>query len=154
GHSERRLYRKETDEMINKKIRVALRAGLRVVLCVGEPETVRRRGITAAKSYVREQLHAGLKGVSARIAARRNLAVVYEPLWAISTSGSAMKVTPEQAVEMLQFMKATIAEAPLKLQARMIYGGSVDAGNALKFLQPKQSEGALVGADSLKAAHF
>src|SRR5208282_5061400 len=82
GHSEQRRYEKETDAMINKKIALAVRDGLKIILCVGEPLAVRRKGVVAAKAFVRGQLLKDLKGISLKSGA---LAIAYEPIWAIGT---------------------------------------------------------------------
>ena len=85
GHSERRRCFHETDEMVNKKVRAALAAGLRVILCVGEPIAVRKRGIVAARRYVKNQLKKDLQGIINAKLKIKSLIIAYEPIWAIGT---------------------------------------------------------------------
>ncbi len=145
GHSERRKWLHETDEMINKKIKAALKAGLKVILCVGEPWPVRKKGLAAAKQFVKAQLKKDLKFLhSNSYILNSRLIVAYEPIWAIGT-GRADK--PADAVEMSKFIKNL-------LRVPVLYGGSVDGKNAENFLKYKEINGALVGGASLKAGEF
>ncbi len=141
GHSERRRWLKETDAMINKKIKRVLRDGLRVILCVGEPLAVRKRGIVAAKNFVVGQLKKDLVGVSS--AARAHLIVAYEPIWAI---GTGRYDAPEDA--------AAVAAVIKRFAPRVLYGGSVDGRNIRDYVQYKGIDGALIGGASLRAAEF
>jgi triosephosphate isomerase len=145
GHSERRALG-ETDEMVNKKVRAAFYGGLRVVLCVGEPLAVRKRGLAAAKKYVASQLKKDLKGV--KVSSR--LVVAYEPIWAIS-GGDPKKPAdkPENAVAMMSFIRKTVRHT-----LHVLYGGSVRAKNARSFLAHREVDGALVGGASLNAREF
>ncbi len=140
GHSERRKFLGETDELINKKVKAALRAGFKTVLCVGE---WRRQSLSQAKVFVRGQLKKDLAGVRSY----RNLIITYEPVWAISTSKSGKPDKPENAAQMARFIKSII-------KAKVIYGGSVNAKNARSFLKYKEIDGALVGGASLKPREF
>lgn len=137
GHSERRKYLKETDVMINKKIKMALADGLHVVLCVGEPLSIRKKGIVAAKTYIKNQLKKDLTGIGRAM----NLTVAYEPIWAI---GTGRNDSPADAVEMAKFINAS----------RFLYGGSVNSKNIRDYVQCKGIDGALVGGASLKAGEF
>ena len=148
GHSDRRKAG-ESDEIIAGKAETALKAGLKVILCVGESKEVRALGIESAKSFIDRQLKADLKTVPTDLFP--NLLVAYEPIWAISTSLGAEADTPKNAVEMINFMKEVL---PNLRRARFIYGGSVNAENAQGFLGLKEIEGALVGGASLKAEEF
>lgn len=145
GHSERRALG-ETDEIINKKAKETLKIGLKVVLCVGEPLSVRRKGRVAAGRFVKNQIRRDLKSIS-KI---KNLLIAYEPIWAIGT-GRADK--PEDAVEMARFIKESLVISH-KSKVRVLYGGSVNSKNARAFLSPKEIDGALVGKKSLKASDF
>ena len=142
GHSERRTLC-ETDEMINKKAKAALRAGLKVVLCVGEPWSVRKKGLAAAKKFVKNQLQKDLAGI-------KSLIIAYDPVWAIGTNRADK---PEDAVEMARFIKKSLVISH-KSKVRVLYGGSVNPRNARAFLSPKEIDGALVGKASLNAADF
>ena len=102
GHSERRKFAKETDAMINKKIALAVRDGLKVILCVGEPLSVREKGAEVAKKFVAQQLLKDLKGISLKPG---SLYIAYEPIWAIGTGRSDK---PEDAREMAVFIKSSL----------------------------------------------
>jgi triosephosphate isomerase len=154
GHSERRALG-ESDEIINKKIKTALGEGLGVILCVGEPK--RESGIKSSKlkkekSYVKRQLLKDLIGIcGSRLKIRHPFVVAYEPVWAIGT-GRADK--PEEAAEMIKFIKNVLKTKIPGLNARVLYGGSVNAKNASGFLNQREIEGALVGGASLKIKEF
>ncbi|TSC81630.1 MAG: triosephosphate isomerase (TIM) [Parcubacteria group bacterium Gr01-1014_20] len=155
GHSERRRVLGETDEIINKKIKVALAAGLRVVLCIGEPAEVRKKGETAAKIFVKSQLTKDLKNILGRRVRAQNLIVAYEPVWAISTSRDPkLTETPEMIVQMIRFIKNLLG-SKFKVQgSRILYGGSVTAENIERIIKHKEIDGALVGGASLKPVEF
>lgn len=140
GHSERRKYLGETDEMINKKVLAALKAGLKVVLCVGENLKTRQRGQKVVENFVRNQLAKDFKGT-------KNLIVAYEPIWAIGTGRAC---PPEDAREMIKFIKRILTTKYKLRQPKVIYGGSVDSKNIKDFVKYKEIDGALVGGASLK----
>ena len=145
GHSERRGLLGEPDWMIQKKVRAAQAAGLRVILCVGEPRHVRRKGISAAKKYVAKQLKHDLAGASGRVV------VAYEPIWAI---GTGVPDKPKESAEMAWFVKS-FCRASLGLpRVAVLYGGSVKAKNARRFLVHAEIDGALVGGASVKPSEF
>ncbi len=148
GHSERRKFEGETDGTINKKIALALRDGLKVILCVGEGAAVRRKGVAAAKAFVRGQLAKDLKGISPE---RGTVIVAYEPIWAI---GTGYNDRPEDAREMARFVKSWFATHKRVARAKFLYGGSVNGANAADYVQLKEVDGALVGGASLKAEEF
>lgn len=147
GHSERRKYFHETDEDVNRKVRAALQAGLRVILCVGEDLAVNEAGGTDA--FVEGQVRAALDGVDLL----DRVVVAYEPIWAIGTG-----VTPSCAdiAEMHAFMRkevmALIPEGGDTI--RLLYGGSVKPSNAAEILAVENVDGALVGGASLKSKDF
>lgn len=153
GHSERRTHLKETDAMIQKKVRAAHRAGLTVVLCVGEPT---RKGKTAkaAKEYVKRQLykdlaeHNSMRDISSGI---RDVIIAYEPVWAIGTGRTD---TPDDALEMTLFIKELLAVKFGLRGTRVLYGGSVNHENIESFLAHDEIDGALVGGASLKPEEF
>ncbi|MBN2197781.1 triose-phosphate isomerase [Candidatus Wolfebacteria bacterium] len=143
GHSERRKYLNETDETINKKIKVAFKAGLKVILCVGELK--RKSGIKQAKNYIRKQLEKDLKEISK--SSINNLLVAYEPVWAIGTGNFCCS---ENALEMIIFIKNILNLLFKNNKCRVLYGGSVDSKNIKDFLRYKEINGVLIGSASLK----
>ncbi|MDR3581812.1 MAG: triose-phosphate isomerase [Candidatus Pacebacteria bacterium] len=148
GHSERRKWFNETDAMINKKVLRAAADGLRVILCVGEPAEVRKKGIAAAKRYLRAQLAYDLKKVFGE-GFTRSIIVAYEPIWAI---GSGVNDDPKDAAAIASFIKGTVRA--MGGRAKVLYGGSVNGRNIRGYVQLKEIDGALVGGASLKAEGF
>jgi len=128
GHSERRKYQKETDEMINKKIKAAIVEGLKPILCIDKIS----------------QLERDLKGVSLK--EFRNLIIAYEPLFAI---GSGQPCPPEKAERM-----RILIQKKLKKRIRIVYGGSVNSQNAKEYIEKAGFQGLLPGGASLKAKEF
>lgn len=150
GHSERRTIFKETNEMINKKIKKALASGLKPIFCVGETLEEREKGIT--ESVINTQVTEGLKSVSPD--EMKNVIVAYEPVWAIGTGKTA---TPEQAQEVHKFTRGLIEKLyNPEIAANVIiqYGGSVKPENAATLLSQPDIDGALVGGACLKADSF
>jgi triosephosphate isomerase len=150
GHSERRKLLHETDAMINKKVVAALAAGLQVILCVGEPAHVRKRGVAAAQRFIKNQLKKDLKGVRYQVSGIRKLIVAYEPIWAI---GTGKNDSPADAVKMAKFIK-TFLLSTFYFLPRVLYGGSVDSKNIPDYVNCKSIDGALVGGASLDAKEF
>lgn len=151
GHSERRRHLKETDAMINLKVKAARKAGLKVILCVGEDWLTRRKGITAAKKYIANQLKKDLAGIRNSKLRTRNLVIAYEPLWAIGT-GKADK--PKDSIAIISYIKESLATYYKLPTTKVLYGGSVNSKNAVGFLKPEEIDGALVGGASLKPKEF
>lgn len=150
GHSERREIHAETDELLNSKIRAALRHGLAPMLCVGEGLEVRESGHHV--DHTLGQLEAALKGFSAE--ELTELIVAYEPVWAIGTGKVA---GPEDAQQMSAAIRTKLAELYSQEFAdsiRILYGGSVKAKNVASILQGADVDGALVGGASLEAEEF
>ena len=148
GHSERRQYYSETDQLVGDKTRVAQDGGLRPIVCVGETLEERENGATL--TVVRRQLDA----VAQTLASRPGFGVIaYEPVWAIGTGKVA---TPEQAQDVHAAIRAYLAETSpaLAAQCRILYGGSVKPDNAQELLRCADIDGALVGGASLKAEDF
>ncbi len=147
GHSERRDYFKETDALLNKKVKKAIEAGLTPILCCGESLEQRELGVTM--DWIRLQIKSDLDGVAADDV--KNLVIAYEPIWAIGTGKTA---TTEQAEEVCKGIRECIAEIYDDATAeavRIQYGGSVNAGNAAELFAQPDIDGGLVGGASLKA---
>ena len=148
GHSERRQYFNETDEIINKKIKAALEVGLKPILCVGEKLGESEAGKT--EQVVSRQLGSAL----AELDVLNGIVIAYEPVWAIGSSKSA---TGEQANETIGFIRQKVANLCGRVTAqnlRILYGGSVTAENISEFVKQVEIDGALVGGASLKAEQF
>jgi triosephosphate isomerase len=145
GHSERRALFGETDRALALKVRTALEAGLKPILCVGETEEERERDET--ERTLRHQVQEALHGLPAGEVAR--LAIAYEPVWAIGTGRTA---TPEQAQDAVGFVRALVGDrAPAAAGAvRILYGGSVKPDNARELMDQPDVDGALVGGASLE----
>ena len=150
GHSERRIYFGETDHLVNRKIHAALRGGLQPILCIGEEEDEREAG--RYREVLVRQIDRALEEVSPGFASQ--LVVAYEPVWAIGTGRAA---TVEDAVEASRVIRhqleQVLGERPAA-QVRILYGGSVNPGNARGFASHPEVDGVLVGAASLKAGDF
>jgi len=150
GHSERRHIFGESDEVINKKIKKALSAGLKPIFCVGELLKERENGTT--NDVVKRQVLKGLEGVSADD--MKNIMVAYEPVWAIGTGKTA---SPAQAQEVHEFIRDLIEiDYSLEVANDLViqYGGSVKPDNAKELISQKDIDGALVGGACLKADSF
>jgi triosephosphate isomerase (TIM) len=150
GHSERRQYFLESDELVSRKTQAGIAAGLTVIMCVGE--TLEQRDQGNAQRVVSEQLVGGLGGLTASDLDR--IIVAYEPVWAIGTGRTA---TPEQAQEMHAFIRRVFAErhSPGAADAlRILYGGSVKPDNIAGLMKQMDIDGALVGGASLNAESF
>jgi triosephosphate isomerase len=150
GHSERREYHCETDELVNAKVRAAFNHGLIPILCIGEGLEVREANGHVA--HCTDQLVADLVGVTEEQAA--SIVIAYEPVWAIGTGKVA---TPADAQEVCAAIRAKLAElySPEVADAvRILYGGSVKSTNAADILTQPDVDGALVGGASLDGAEF
>ena len=149
GHSERREAQRESNEEVRAKAEAALASGLNVIVCVGE--SLERRTAGEAIATVEKQLGASLPRKLADVA---ELAVAYEPIWAIGTGRTA---SPEDIQEMHRLIRARLADIygpDVAERTRILYGGSVKPGNAVEILGSANVDGALVGGASLKAADF
>lgn len=150
GHSERRQYFGETNEIINKKIKSALAHGLKPILCVGEMLEDREHGNT--EKVVEDHVKGGLEGISKEEMA--NVVIAYEPVWAIGTGKTA---TPEQAEDVHAFIRKLLTDmfdAEIAKNAPVLYGGSVNPANSKTLFSKKNIDGGLVGGASLKADDF
>lgn len=148
GHSERRQDHGETDAIVGKKAAAALRAGVVPVICVGE--TAEDLAVHGASAVPVQQL----RDVLAELPEAGEIVVAYEPVWAI---GSGQAATADQAQQVCQALRATIAEVrgdEAAASTRILYGGSVKSGNIAGFMREPDVDGALVGGASLDAAEF
>lgn len=148
GHSERREYHQESDEVVASKVQAALRHGLVPVICVGETaEDLEKYGASAVPVG---QLQTAL----ADVPADADIVVAYEPVWAI---GSGQAATPEQAQEVCAKLRAVVGDAlgeDAAARTRVLYGGSVKAANIASFMREPDVDGALVGGASLIVDEF
>ncbi|HPQ41132.1 MAG TPA: triose-phosphate isomerase [bacterium] len=149
GHSERRHVFGETDDTINAKVLAALKNRLVPILCVGETEVERDRGLTF--NVVERQLRTGLMNVTETMV--QGVVIAYEPVWAIGTGRTA---SPDQAREVHAFIRVLLNEIFRQVAAEIpiLYGGSVKPGNVDDLLAQPDINGALVGGASLKADSF
>jgi triosephosphate isomerase len=150
GHSERRQYHGENEEICNAKVKAAYKHGLTPILCIGEPLEIRKAGTHVAHTLA--QLDGGLRDVPADQAA--TIVIAYEPVWAIGTGEVA---TPEDAQEVCAAIRARLAElydGQLADGVRIQYGGSVKSGNVAAIMAQPDVDGALVGGASLDADEF
>jgi len=151
GHSERRRYLKETDEMVNRKLKAALKENLRPILCVGNKNRKREKEFKG----IRIQMEKALSGI--KKSDLKNLIITYEPVWAISTTKGREIATPIEAKEGAIFIRKILAklfDKNFAQKIRIIYGGSVDSGNIRGFIKEAKMGGVLVGAASLKPKEF
>ncbi|HEY8966591.1 MAG TPA: triose-phosphate isomerase [Candidatus Methylacidiphilales bacterium] len=152
GHSERRQYFGETDALVNEKVKVALAASLRPIVCVGETLKEREGGDAVWKKVLTKQVSGSLAGIDEKDFS--DIIIAYEPVWAIGTGKTA---TPAQAQEAHAFIRGLVEKnvsAEVARKIRIQYGGSVKADNAAEILHQPDIDGALVGGASLDARGF
>jgi len=149
GHSERRTYHNESDELVAEKFEVSRKAGLIPLFCIGETLEEREGGIT--EEVVARQVNAVIDRLGVDMLGEGVIA--YEPVWAIGTGVTA---TPEQAQETHAYIRSMIAEKSLAVadKIQILYGGSMNAGNAAELLACADIDGGLIGGASLKPADF
>lgn len=150
GHSERREYFSECDDLVNRKVLAALESNLKPILCVGETLEQREAGDTI--SIVSKQVEGGLKDVAADKADQ--VVIAYEPVWAIGTGKTA---TPEMAQEVHAAIRKILVDRfdeTIAQKIRIIYGGSMKPANADELLEQKDIDGGLIGGASLEAKSF
>lgn len=147
GHSERRKYFHETDEGVNLKVKKSLNAGLKPIICVGETEEEREKGIT--EFVIGIQVRKALVGIEKL----DNIVIAYEPVWAIGTGKNA---TPIEAEEVHHFIRNVLGEkyGDAVGDVRILYGGSVTPENIGELIAMENIDGALVGGASLKSESF
>lgn len=150
GHSERREYFNETDEMVNKKVKATHANGLIPIMCCGETLAQREAGETDA--FVSGQVKAGLSGLS--VDEVQKTVIAYEPIWAIGTGKTATK---EEADQTISVIRSTVAEMFGQTTAeavRIQYGGSMNPKNVSELMSMPNIDGGLIGGASLKAEDF
>lgn len=150
GHSERRSYFGETDEIVNRKVKAALEATLDSIVCIGE--TLAERDAGQVEQVLERQIRGGLEGIGAKELLK--VVIAYEPVWAIGTGRTA---TPAQAQEAHAFIRRKLAEISDSATAdkvRIQYGGSVKPQNAAELMSQPDIDGALVGGASLDPRGF
>jgi triosephosphate isomerase len=150
GHSERRQYQKESDELISKKARAAHAASLKPIVCVGE--TLAEREGNQTEKVLETQVHGSLAGLTA--AQMEETVIAYEPVWAIGTGKTA---TTAQAQEAHAFIRKTLVgkfDETVARRVRIQYGGSVKPSNARELMEQPDVDGALVGGASLDTRSF
>ncbi len=149
GHSERRALYQESDELVAKRYAMAVGSGLRPILCLGESLQEREQGIT--ESIIARQLDAVIE--SQGVDAISGGVIAYEPVWAIGTGQVA---TPEQAQAAHAFIRGKIAalDSNVADNVQILYGGSMNPGNAGDLLSQPDIDGGLIGGASLKPADF
>ena len=150
GHSERRQYFGETDVTVNKRVKAALAAGLKIILCVGETLTHREQGVTA--EYVAMQTKIALGGVSAED--MKNIIIAYEPVWAIGTGKTATSAQANEVCAEIRGVLASLYSKDVADKTVIQYGGSMNAKNAAELLAQPDVDGGLIGGASLKPVDF
>ena len=150
GHSERRQYFGETDEIVAKKVKKALSEGLKVILCVGE--TLNERDGNVTERILERQVKAALNGLTAE--QLKSVVIAYEPVWAIGTGRNA---TPQQAQDAHAFIRSVVAKMFGNSAAQDLtiqYGGSMKPENSAELLSQPDVDGGLIGGAGLKADSF
>lgn len=149
GHSERRLYFHETDEVVAERLQAVVAAGLTPILCVGEPKDIRDSG--KAVAYVLRQIKSAVAGL--KLPRSQKLLVAYEPVWAIGRGKPAeLKDVLEMHETIRNFLQEDLRLADDRFA--VLYGGSIDGKNAYQFLRETEVDGLLVGGASLKINEF
>lgn len=150
GHSERRQHFGETDEQVNAKTKAVLDSGMSPIICVGE--TAEQRDVGEAEDVVARQVKAALARIpGSEIAAS---AIAYEPVWAIGTGRNSMPDDAGQMTEMIREQVRQMTDSTAAESLRVLYGGSVNAGNIRDFMAKRHIDGALVGGASLEPDAF
>lgn len=150
GHSERRKYFTETDEIINKKIKKALFAKLKVIFCVGE--TAEERDAGKKSEVLDRQIIQGLKGVTKEEI--KNIVIAYEPVWAIGTGNNCSVDETMSSVLFIRKVVSKLYNREIADNTRILYGGSVKSDNSASYIKNAGANGLLVGGASLNAEEF
>lgn len=150
GHSERRQHFGETDEMVNAKVKAALKHGLVPIVCVGETLAEREAGLT--RETVAKQVRGSLAGLSGEELS--GVVIAYEPVWAIGTGRTALPADVQEVNAFIRLLLAEIGGREAAEKVRIQYGGSVKPENAASLLTQPDVDGALVGGASLQVESF
>ncbi len=150
GHSERRQYFAETDEMVNKKIKAAIQGNLAVIFCIGE--TLAEREAEETFPVLEKQIAGGLSGIPAADIDR--VIIAYEPVWAIGTGKTATEIQAQEAHKFIRDLVSRLYDQIIAERIRILYGGSVKPENIKGLMSQPDIDGALVGGASLKAESF
>ncbi|WP_328889612.1 triose-phosphate isomerase [Streptomyces sp. NBC_00316] len=150
GHSERRQYHHETDEIVNAKVKAAYKHGLTPILCVGEEESVREEGRHVA--YTLAQVDGALKDIPAEQA--ESIVIAYEPVWAIGTGKVCGADDAQEVCGAIRGRLAELYSQELADAVRIQYGGSVKSGNVAEIMAKPDIDGALIGGAALDADEF
>lgn len=146
GHSERRTYFGETDELVNKKAHAALKHGLRPIICIGENEAQYEAGQT--EQIIRAQVQGSLAGFSEKQAPE--VVIAYEPIWAIGTGKAATAHGAGEVIHLIRDLYGNMYGTQAASALRILYGGSVTSSNISDFMAHADIDGALVGGASIK----
>ncbi len=150
GHSERRQYFNETDETVNKRVKITLSSGLKPIICVGE--TLEQRENNVTEKIIETQIRGAFKEIPESDC--ENITIAYEPIWAIGTGKTA---TPDDANNVHKFIRNLIKELyndRIAENMRILYGGSVKPGNAAELFAMEDIDGGLIGGAALNAEDF
>lgn len=150
GHSERRQYFGETDETVNKKIKAAIKHGIKPIVCVGETLEERKEGKT--ESLIKKQVAQAFKNIDLEDV--KNIVIAYEPIWAIGTGETATPEMANSAIAHIREVVRDIYNEGISEEIRIQYGGSVKPNNIEELMGQDDIDGALVGGASLKADSF
>ena len=148
GHSERRQYFGETDELVNRKVKAALAAGLTPILCVGE--RLEEKEAERTEEVVTRQVTGALQGIESL----NGMVIAYEPVWAIGTGRAATGKGANATIGIIRETVAQLYSKGIAQGIRILYGGSVTAANIAEFIGQHEIDGALVGGASLKTKEF
>jgi triosephosphate isomerase (TIM) len=148
GHSERRQYFSESNEIINKKIQAALDAGIKPIVCVGESLEQYESGKTEA--VVTDHITGSLRDIPKS----NNLVIAYEPVWAIGTGKAATGIQANRVIRLVREIVAKLYDNSFAWNLRILYGGSVTGDNIAEFIGQSEIDGGLVGGASLKVDQF
>jgi triosephosphate isomerase (TIM) len=150
GHSERRQYHKESDELISKKARAAHAASLEPIICVGE--TLAEREAGQMEKILETQVHGSLTGLNKE--QMTETIIAYEPVWAIGTGRTATTAQAQEAHAFIRGLLVKLFDEATARRVRIQYGGSVKPSNARELMSQPDVDGALVGGASLEAQSF
>ncbi len=152
GHSERRKYFGETNEIVNKKLKAIIDAKLTAILCVGETQEQRNNGET--EKVLEEQINEAVKNISSSKFCESETCIAYEPVWAIGANNPCDYEESQKMGLLIRKIISEIYSRPVSQKFRLIYGGSVKSGNAAGYIKSAGLNGLLVGGASLDPKEF